>query len=115
APSGATRLTGMGRRDPDASLPDEWFELHPGNVSPFVAYLSTEDCPIHGRVFFVHGGEVYLFQPFVIVDKIVKEGDFWTVEELQEQARRFQEYEFDYGHPFGQMLFRGPAAASGSG
>ncbi|HEX5587231.1 MAG TPA: SDR family oxidoreductase [Acidimicrobiia bacterium] len=115
APAAATRLTGLGR--PEAAEPpsDEWTPMHPGNVSPFVAYLATADCPIHGRVFFVQGGEVYLFQPFVIVDEIKKDGDFWTVEELQVQGAKFQDYEFDYGHPLGNMLFRGPAAASGGG
>jgi NAD(P)-dependent dehydrogenase (short-subunit alcohol dehydrogenase family) len=113
APAAMTRLTGLGR--PEAAEPPsaEWTPMHPGNVSPFVAYLATADCPIHGRVFFVQGGEVYLFQPFVIVDEIKKDGDFWTVEELQVQGAKFQDYEFDYGHPLGNMLFRGPAAASG--
>jgi len=114
APAAATRLTGLGR--PEAAEPpsDEWSAMHPGNISPFVAYLATEDCPVHGRVFFVQGGEVFLFQPFVIVDQISKEGDFWTIEELQDQAAKFQDYEFDYGHPLGNMLFRGPRGAASS-
>ncbi len=110
APAAATRLTGMGRPAPEEPPSPEWSPMHPGNVSPFVAYLATEDCPIHGRVFFVQGGDVCLFQPFVIVDTISKDGDFWTIEELQEQAPKLQEFEFDYGHPYGTMLFRGPSA-----
>jgi len=81
--------------------------MHPGNISPFVAYLCTESCPIHGRVFFVYGGEVHLFKPFSIVDHIAKEG-FWTVEELQDQAARFADVDLDLGHPMGKMLFAGP-------
>jgi len=46
---------------------DKW---GPENISPFVAYLATEDCPIKGRVFWVAGGDVGLFQPFAIVDQI---------------------------------------------
>ena len=42
----------------------------PGNVSPFVAYLATDDCPIKGKVFYVAGGTVGLFQPFAIVERI---------------------------------------------
>ena len=62
--------------------------MHPANISPFVAYLATESCPIHGRVFFVQGGDVFLFKPFSIVDQISKEG-FWSVEELQKEAAKF--------------------------
>ena len=32
----------------------------PENISPIVAYLSTEDCPIKGKVFFVWANEVRL-------------------------------------------------------
>jgi NAD(P)-dependent dehydrogenase (short-subunit alcohol dehydrogenase family) len=97
APAAATRLT---MTDQDEQPPDdEWTPMHPANISPFVAYLSTQSCPIHGQVFLVHGGNVFLFKPFSIVDQISKEG-FWTVEELQEQAARFGDIEFDLGNPF---------------
>ncbi|RAY16893.1 short-chain dehydrogenase [Actinomadura craniellae] len=101
APAAATRLTSSlvdqtgEERDPDA-----WSPLDPSNVSPFVAYLATADCPINGRAFFVMGGEVHLFHPWRIVDSLSKDGT-WTVEELQEQAAGFQEFTFDYGHPLG--------------
>jgi NAD(P)-dependent dehydrogenase (short-subunit alcohol dehydrogenase family) len=109
APAAATRLTATIPRDRPQEAPpeDEWTAMHPANVSPFVAYLCTEGCPIHGRVFFVYGGEVHLFKPFSIVDHISKEG-FWTVEELQDQAARFAEVDLDPGHPMGRMLFAGP-------
>ncbi|HEY8527671.1 MAG TPA: SDR family oxidoreductase [Acidimicrobiales bacterium] len=105
APSAATRLIGTipGREGQAEAPKDEWSPTDPANVSPFVAYLATEDCPIHGRVFFVQGGEVSLFQPFVVVDRIEKQGR-WTVEELREAAPRLQEYRFDYGHRIGEML-----------
>jgi NAD(P)-dependent dehydrogenase (short-subunit alcohol dehydrogenase family) len=109
APAAATRLIGTVNPDAAEAANDEWTPMHPGNVSPFVAYLATEDCPIHGRVFFVQGGDVFLFQPFVIVDQISKDGDFWTVEELKDQAAKFQEYEFAFGHPLAGMLSRGAA------
>jgi NAD(P)-dependent dehydrogenase (short-subunit alcohol dehydrogenase family) len=107
APAAATRLTATVGADDSAK--EEWTSNNPGNISPFVAYLATEDCPVNGRVFFVMGNEVFLFQPFVIVDSISRgEDGFWTVEELQQQAAKFQDYKFDYGHPLGEMLFRGP-------
>jgi NAD(P)-dependent dehydrogenase (short-subunit alcohol dehydrogenase family) len=108
APAAATRLTATVPRErpQDAPPEDEWTPMHPANISPFVAYLSTEGCPIHGRVFFVQGGEVFLFKPFSIVDSIAKEG-FWTVEELQKEGAKFADFELDLGHPLAAMLWGG--------
>jgi NAD(P)-dependent dehydrogenase (short-subunit alcohol dehydrogenase family) len=111
APAAATRLTANLRGDQQAEAPSEqdgheWTPMHPANISPFVAYLSTESCPIHGRVFFVQGGHIHLFKPFSIVDQIAKEG-FWTVEELQSEAARFADVELDLGHPLASMLWAG--------
>ena len=107
APAAATRLTATVSHDRTEEAPPEegWTPMHPANVSPFVAYLSTEKCPIHGRVFFVHGGEVFLFQPFAVVDSISKEG-FWSIDELEAEAAKFSEREFDLGHPLSRMLWR---------
>jgi NAD(P)-dependent dehydrogenase (short-subunit alcohol dehydrogenase family) len=99
APAAATRLTatvGAETTDPSAG----WSPMDPGNISPFVAYLATEDCPINGRVFFVMGGEVHLFQPWSIVESIKKDG-LWTVEELEAAAAPLHERQFDYGHAMG--------------
>jgi NAD(P)-dependent dehydrogenase (short-subunit alcohol dehydrogenase family) len=104
APAAATRLIGtIPGASGEIEQKDEWQAMDPANISPFVAYLGTEDCPIAGRVFFVMGGEVHLFQPFVIVDKVEKNGK-WTVEELQKEAGKFAERQFDYGHALGNML-----------
>jgi NAD(P)-dependent dehydrogenase (short-subunit alcohol dehydrogenase family) len=106
APAAATRLTAtVSEKTESLGAPKEsgWSPLDPENISPFVAYLATEDCPINGRVFLVIGGEVALFQPWVIVDGIKKDGK-WTVEELAAQAGRFQEYKFDYGHSIAGRL-----------
>jgi hypothetical protein len=65
-----------------------------------VAYLSTEECPINGRVFFVFGGQIHLFQPFAIVDKIEKDGR-WTVPELEREAARLADVPFNLNNPFG--------------
>ena len=105
APAASTRL--MGASEAEDEFPDVFTPMHPGNVSPFVAYLSTEDCAIHGKVFFVQGGSVHLFQPFTIVDEISKDGR-WTVEELTDAAAKFADVEFDLGHPYGSMLWGTP-------
>ncbi|HXB50926.1 MAG TPA: SDR family oxidoreductase [Streptosporangiaceae bacterium] len=99
APAARTRLTlaTPGISDAILSVPAEGFDpMDPANVSPFVAYLATADCPIRGRVFFVAGGAVHLFQPFALVDSISKDGT-WTVAELQEKAARLADVPFDLG------------------
>lgn len=101
APNARTRLTlgtpGLGER---IGPPQSGFDrFDPANIAPFVAYLATADCPLQGRVFYVHGSEVHLFQPWAIVDRIACEG-VWTVADLQREAARFAGVEFDLGRPF---------------
>jgi NAD(P)-dependent dehydrogenase (short-subunit alcohol dehydrogenase family) len=87
APGARTRLTeatpGLG----DAvKAPDEGFDVwHPGNVSPFVAYLATADCPITGECFLVQGGKVQRAQSWKAVETIEK-ADRWTLKELATEA-----------------------------
>ena len=88
APAALTRLTEGLNPDRPVAAPGEFDASDPANISPFVAYLATEDCPIAGRVFWVRGGEVALFQPFAIVDRIETDGR-WTVEGLAKAAGRF--------------------------
>lgn len=71
----------------------------PANIAPFVGYLATEDCPIAGRVFYVYGGSVHLFQPWAIVDKIETDHR-WTIAELRKEAPRLGEYAFELGQPW---------------
>ena len=98
APAAMTRLiqTIPGVENRPQPEPGEFDPRDPANVSPFVAYLATEDCPIKGKVFFVAGSEVGLFEPFTIVERIRKDGR-WTVEELEREAKHFADVEFDLG------------------
>jgi NAD(P)-dependent dehydrogenase (short-subunit alcohol dehydrogenase family) len=101
APAARTRLTlaTPGISDAILTTPAAGFDaMDPANVSPFVAYLATAGCPIHGRVFFVAGGNIHLFQPFAIIDGISKDGR-WTVEELAMQAARLADVPFSLGQP----------------
>ena len=102
APAARTRLTLGTPGASDAMLhpPQSGFDaLDPGNISPFVAYLATADCPIAGRVFFVRGGRIQLFQPFAVIDGIDKDGR-WTVPELQAEAARLAEVPFALNDPY---------------
>jgi NAD(P)-dependent dehydrogenase (short-subunit alcohol dehydrogenase family) len=102
APAARTRLTLATPGASEAMLnpPAEGFDaMDPANVSPFVAYLATAGCPIKGRVFFVAGGGIHLFQPFAIVDQITKDGR-WTLAELEKEAPRLADVPFDLGKPY---------------
>jgi NAD(P)-dependent dehydrogenase (short-subunit alcohol dehydrogenase family) len=87
APAARTRLTeatpGLGEV---VKAPAEGFDVwDPGNVSPFVAYLATADCPITGETFLVQGGAVQRFRSWELAEKIDK-GGRWSVAELAAQA-----------------------------
>ncbi len=88
APAARTRMTeqtpGLGDivrapRDPGAF--DVW---NPANVSPLVAYLASQRCPLTGRVLFVQGGQVRVFQPWTMTATLEKD-DRWTVDELAKE------------------------------
>jgi NAD(P)-dependent dehydrogenase (short-subunit alcohol dehydrogenase family) len=91
APTARTRLTKhIGMMAP----PDEGFDaMDPANISPFIAYLASESCPVTGQVFHVVGGRVSLFKPWEIVASIAKDGR-WTVDELSKEAHRFADVDF---------------------
>ncbi|MEM7340730.1 MAG: SDR family oxidoreductase [Actinomycetota bacterium] len=95
APIARTRMTlaTPGLEDvvkaPEDGSFDKW---DPANVSPLVAYLSSEACPFTGGVFHVGGNEVGLYGGWSIGDEdiIATEGR-WTVEGLQQMAPRLAE------------------------
>jgi hypothetical protein len=92
-------MTVPGAENRPKPKPDEWDPRDPANISPFVAYLATADCPIKGRVFWVQGGDVRLFQPFALVDSIHADHR-WTVDELKTEAAGFADFEFSLNHPW---------------
>lgn len=70
------------RAAPPESGFDEW---DPTNIAPVATWLATEDCPVTGQVYLVHGGSVRPCRPFVLEDGITKDGA-WTVAELRAHA-----------------------------
>ena len=87
APAARTRMTEStpGLADMvSAPKEDSAFDLwDPANVSPVVAYLATESCPLSGKVFFVQGGRVTLMQPWTMSAGLERK-ERWTIEELAE-------------------------------
>jgi NAD(P)-dependent dehydrogenase (short-subunit alcohol dehydrogenase family) len=88
APAARTRMTeqtpGLGdivKAPNDPGTFDVW---NPANVSPLVAYLATEGCPLTGRVLFVQGGQVRVFQPWTMTATLEKD-DRWTVDQLAKE------------------------------
>jgi NAD(P)-dependent dehydrogenase (short-subunit alcohol dehydrogenase family) len=87
APAARTRLTlstpGVGDQIKPPEDPGRFDVWDPANISPVVAWLATEGCPATGKVFYVQGGRVALFQPWTIVEQIERD-ERWTVAELEE-------------------------------
>ncbi len=100
-PAARTRLTATvpGAEDRNAARAEAaartgFDKFDPGNISPFVAYLATASCPIGGKVFFVYGGEVHLFQPYTLVDKIEVDHR-WSLDELAAAADKWGAVEWN--------------------
>ena len=92
APNARTRMTvetpgpgrHRGRPRPTPRTFDAW---DPANIAPLVAYLATEACPATGKVYFILGGQIRLFQPWTLTDTLEKD-DRWTVAELQAEMHK---------------------------
>ncbi len=86
APAARTRMTegtpGLSDIVGKPSDPGTFDVWDPANVSPLVAYLSTEGCPANGRVFFVQGGTIRTFQNWTMTDTLERPYR-WTVGDLE--------------------------------
>ncbi|WP_282776165.1 MULTISPECIES: SDR family oxidoreductase [unclassified Nocardia] len=88
APIARTRLTlatpGMGAMmaaEADAVEEGGFDAFSPANISPLVAYLATEKCPITGKVFAVQGGAISELAGWHDVKTIETEGP-WTLDDI---------------------------------
>ena len=62
--------------------------LIPGHIAPLVAWLASEDAAdVHGEVFRVGGGCVWLMQGWHSVGTVKKKGAPWDAAELGEQLK----------------------------
>jgi NAD(P)-dependent dehydrogenase (short-subunit alcohol dehydrogenase family) len=91
SPAARTRLTeatpGLGdivQPPDDAAKFDVW---DPANVSPIVAWLATESCPVNGQVLFVQGGKVQLLQSWRYGD-FIERNERWTIADLDVEMKR---------------------------
>ncbi len=91
APAARTRLTeatpGLGDMVQPPEDPGKFDIWDPANVSPLVAYLATETAPETGRMYFVQGGQIRLFQNWTMTDTIDRD-DRWTVATLEEEMKK---------------------------
>lgn len=84
APIARTRLTlatpGMGvlMAEPDDGELDLFA---PANISPLVAYLATEKCPVTGRVYAVQGGAISLLAGWRDTETIETDG-LWEIDDI---------------------------------
>ncbi|WP_216216017.1 SDR family oxidoreductase [Amycolatopsis aidingensis] len=85
APIARTRLTlatpGMGAIFAQEVEEGEFDAFSPANISPLVAYLATEKCPISGKVFAVQGEAISELAGWHDVRTIETEGP-WRIEDI---------------------------------
>jgi NAD(P)-dependent dehydrogenase (short-subunit alcohol dehydrogenase family) len=85
APVARTRLTedvpviGDMLKAPDDA--DAFDPFHPRHVSPLVAWLASEECPVTGKLFAVQGGSITECSGWELGDAVTTDGD-WTVESI---------------------------------
>lgn len=85
APSGRTQMTldVPGVAEKIAPPADGSFDFwDPANVSPFVAYLATADCPFSGETFHVGGGQVTRLRSWSAAE-VIRRDSMWTVDDLR--------------------------------
>ncbi|MBN3453381.1 SDR family oxidoreductase [Mycobacterium sp. DSM 3803] len=88
APIARTRLTlatpGMGALMAEPEDAGEVDLFSPANISPLVAYLATEKCPITGRVYAVQGGAISQLAGWHDVETIETDG-LWQIDDIAER------------------------------
>lgn len=101
-PQARTRLTEGTFGDAMAPKEGKFDRWHPGNVSPFVAYLSSPACEITGEVFVVGGSRVTRVKPWELDDDWkLTAGGRWTVADLEKAV-------IEAGVPRGQQWSANP-------
>jgi NAD(P)-dependent dehydrogenase (short-subunit alcohol dehydrogenase family) len=89
APVARTRLTlatpgPLGEMFRQEAPADALDPFDPKHVSPLVAWLATEDCPLSGRLFAVQGGSIQQMRGWELGEPITTDGD-WTIDDIKER------------------------------
>ncbi len=111
SPRARTRLTEgtFGEFKLEEGAFDSW---SPDNISPWVAYLcSDEAAEITGQAFIVGGGEIDLVQGWTVVSKLQKDGR-WTIDELVTRSKELFGDRSTDTPPFGQVTDLLPVAGN---
>ena len=91
APAARTRLTmatpGLGDRIAEPENKAQFDEWDPANISPLVAYLSSEKCNFTGETFFVRAGEVTRIRSWERAES-VEQNDRWDVAKLTDAMNK---------------------------
>ena len=89
APVARTRLTlatpgPLGEMFKPPEDPTAFDPLDPRHVSPLVAWLASEDCPLTGALFAVQGGSIRRMTGWQLGEALTTDGD-WTIEAIAAQ------------------------------
>jgi NAD(P)-dependent dehydrogenase (short-subunit alcohol dehydrogenase family) len=87
APIARTRLTEnvpgpVGAMFAKPEDPDALDVMDPANISPMVAWLATEDCPVNGRMYAVQGGQISALSGWSMEGDPVKSDEPWTLDSV---------------------------------
>lgn len=88
APIARTRLTlatpGMGAMFAQPVADGEFDAFSPANISPLVAYLAQESCPVNGKLLAVQGGAISLLEGWHTV-RTAETDKPWTIVEIEQR------------------------------
>ena len=88
APAARTRLTEdvpvISEMMKPPEDPEAFDPFDPAHVSPFVAYLASESCPVTGKLFSVQGGAISELTNWQVGETITTDGA-WTIDGIAEQ------------------------------
>ena len=88
APAARTRLTEdvpqVGEMIAAPEDPEAFDAFHPSNVSPLVAWLATEDCPVTGKLYAVQGGSIAECRGWEELDPVTTDGP-WSIDLISER------------------------------
>jgi len=91
APAARTRLTidvpMIGELVAAPDDPAAFDAFHPSEISPLVAWLATEDCPVSGNLYSVRGGKIAQCSGWQELEAVTT-GEPWSIDAIAERLGR---------------------------